>query len=172
MDITRITPDNAEFFEDLVPGGSFGDEGLFWLGAIAEDKAACAVLGGGVYDEMGFIDWIYTSPEYREKGAASSLLKAFSALLDRIDKEVIEIGFSDDIEGLSEFLESEGFLISENSERYSVPLADLIYSETMEILEEEWDPAGQIIPAADLNDPGILFDLGWLYPDLVELYLS
>ncbi len=157
MDVTRITTDNAEFFEDLVPEGSFGDEGLLWLGAVAEDGSACAVLGGGVHEEMGFIDWIYTAPDYREKSAADSLLKTFSTLLNRIDAEAIEIGFSDTDDGLSEFLEEEQFLISEEGDFFSVPLEDLIYSEVIEGLEEGRDPSAQIVSANELVDPRPFF---------------
>ena len=67
LDITRITPENSEYFEGLAPERGFEDEELVWLGAAAEDGAACAVLGGGIHEGMGFIDWIYTAPEYREK---------------------------------------------------------------------------------------------------------
>ena len=158
MNITRITSANAEYFEDLAPEGSFDDEELIWLGAVAMDGTACAVLGGGVQEGMGFIDWIYTAPEYREKGAADSLLKTFSALLDRIDTEVVEISFSDRDEELYWFLEAEEFLVFEDSYRYSVPLEDLIYSEVIEELEEGRDPSEQIICAGELMDPQPVFE--------------
>ncbi len=56
MNITRITPANAEYFELLAPEGGFDDKELVWLGAIAKDGTACAVLGGGICEGMGFID--------------------------------------------------------------------------------------------------------------------
>ena len=158
MDVTRITPANAGYFEELAPEGSFEDEELVWLGAVAEDGAACAVLGGGVQEGMGFIDWIYTAPEYREKGAADSLLKTFSALLDRIDTEVVEISFSDRDEELYWFLEAEEFLVFEDSYRYSVPLEDLIYSQVIEELEEGRYLSGRVIRASELADPRPLFE--------------
>ena len=158
MDVTRITPANAGYFEELAPEGSFEDEELVWLGAVAEDGAACAVLGGGLQEGMGFIDWIYTAPEYREKGAADSLLKTFSALLSRADAEAIEISLLETDEELSEFLEAEDFLIFEDSDRYSVPLEDLIYSEVIEKLEEGRAPSDKVIRVRDLADPRPFFE--------------
>ncbi len=158
MDITRITPANSEYFEELVPDGGFEDEELVWLGAVAEDGAACAVLGGGIQEGMGFIDWIYTAPEYREKGAADSLLKVFSTLLKRMGKEAIEISFSDMDDELYGFLEAEEFLVFEDSCRYSVPLSDLIYSEVIEEPEGGRDSLYKVISAAGFADPRPLFD--------------
>ncbi len=153
MEITRITAANADSFKELAPEGAFTDEELLWLGAVAEDGAACAVLGGGIHEGMGFVDWIYTAPDYREKGAADGLLKAFSSLLKGLDAESVEIRFPDTDEELYEFLEGEGFLITEDADRYSVPLEELIYSETIERMEEGRNPSGKIIRAAELMDP-------------------
>ncbi len=160
MDVTRITPANAGFFEDIVPSGSFGDDGLLWLGAIAEDGTACAALGGGILEDMAFIDWIYTSPGYREMGAADSLLKVFCSLFNRIDEnvEIVEISLEDTEEGLSEFLEAKGFLIAEDSGGYEVPLVELIYSDVAEELENGRSSSGKVISAATLKDPDVLFD--------------
>lgn len=157
MDITRITRVNAEFFEELAPEGSFDDEELVWLGAIDDDGTACAVLGGGAYEGMGFIDWIYTAPQHREKGAASKLLKTFCVLLERIDADAVEISFDDTDEELYEFLVAEDFLISKESNRYSVPIEDLIYSEAIENLAEGREPSGKIVSAARLEDPGLVY---------------
>lgn len=70
MKITDIAADNAEYFEYLVPEGALENENIFWLGAIAGDGTACAALGIGIYEEMAYIEWIYTDPSHRGEGAA------------------------------------------------------------------------------------------------------
>ena len=158
MRVTGIAPDNAEYFEELVPGGALDDEDLFWLGAIAEDGAACAVMGAGVYEDMAYIDWIYTDPDYREKGAARALINTLKILLRRIDVEMLQISFSDDDENLEEFLEMEGFLTDEDGQIFSIPVHELIYSELLERYAEEHHAEGQIMTLSELKRPDDLYD--------------
>ena len=56
MKVTGIAPDNAEYFKDLVPDGALDDGNIFWLGAVAPDGTACAVLGAGVIEDIAYIE--------------------------------------------------------------------------------------------------------------------
>lgn len=159
MKMTRITTDNAEFFEDLIPEDLFEDENLFWLGAIAGDGTPCAVIAVGVYEEMAYIEWIYTDPEYRKESAARYMMQSLRVLLRKIEVKVIIVSFSDDCENLEEFLESEGFLIDDDREFYSVPLIDLIYSETMDRWLKERNPDhNNVITVSELENPDAFYD--------------
>lgn len=75
--------------------GGVENENLFWLGAIAGDGTACAVLGVGVYEEVAYIDWIYTAYDYRRKGAARDLLKRLKTMLRKIEVKILEISVFD-----------------------------------------------------------------------------
>ncbi len=156
--ITNIAPDNAEFFENLVPEGALDDENLLWLGAVAADGTACAVLGAGIYDELAYIEWIYTAPFYRREGAARDLLKWLKTLLRRTDAKMLEISFSDEDENLEEFLEDERFFLEEDRDIYSVPVKDLIYSEMAEQSFEEEKTGAHVVTLEEFGKPEALYD--------------
>ncbi len=137
MKVTRITPENSAFFEELAPEGLFEDDDLFLMGAISGDGTACAVLATGVYGNMAYIKWIYTHPDFRKEGAAGELLRFLKLLLRKSDVQILQVSFSDEDDDLEDFLEEEGFLINEDNEMYSVPVKDLIYSKMAERLDEE-----------------------------------
>ncbi len=137
MRVTDIAPDNAEYFESLAPEGALADDNLIWLGAVAGDGTACAVLGVGVYEESAYIDWIYTDPSFRRKGAARELLRWLRTFLRKAEMEILEISFSGENEGLEEFLEAEGFFFDDDLNTYSVPFKDLIYSELIDTALEK-----------------------------------
>lgn len=158
MKVTVIGPENSGYFEDLVPEGSLGDENLFWLGAIAGDGTACAVLGAGLYEDMAYIEWIYTDPEYREKGAARDLLRSLKTLLRKIDVRILQISFSEEDENLEEFLEDEGFFFDVDREKYLIPARDLIYSEMIDVYGEEHRTGARVVTPAGLGDPDAFFD--------------
>ncbi len=158
MKVTDIAPDNAAFFENIVPDGALEDENLFWLGAIAGDGTACAVLGCGICEEMAYIGWIYTDPSYRREGAARFLLKTLKTLLRKIEVRVLQISFSDDDENLEEFLEAEGFFSDEDREIYSVPVKDLIYSTVMDMFAKQHKNIGAAVLLEDFDKPDAFYD--------------
>ncbi len=158
MNVTSIAKDNADYFEDLVPEGAFKNENLFWLGAVAGDGTACAVLGSGIYGDMAYIDWIYTDPSYRRQGAARELLKWLKTLLRRNDVKVLEISYTDENEDLEEFLENERFLCDEDGDIYSVPVKDLIFSEVLDLELDGHDSGSRVITLAELEDPEVFYD--------------
>ena len=151
MKVTGIAPDNAEYFKDLVPDGALEDENIFWLGAVAQDGAACAVLGAGVIEDIAYIDWIYTDASYRRQGAARNLLKWLKILLRKIGVGILEVSFSDDDENLEEFLESQGFFFDDDTDIYSVPVRDLIWSDTMDITWQEHRTGSRVVTLKDFD---------------------
>lgn len=158
MKVTRITTDNAEYFEDLIPKELLENEDLFWLGAIAGDGTPCAVTAVGVYEEMAYIEWIYTDPAYRNESAARYMMKSLRVLLKMIEAKVIVVSFSDDCENLEDFLESEGFIIDEDRAYYSVPLIDLIYSETMDRWLKDQKEDNNVFTVSELDDHNTFYD--------------
>ncbi len=151
MRVTDIAPDNAEYFEDLVPEWGFENENLFWLGAIAGDGTACAVLGVGICDEAAYIDWIYTEPSCRRKGAARDLLKMLKTMLRKIEVKILTISVFDDNEDLEEFLEAEGFFFDGDTGVYSVPFRDLIYSELLDTTWKKYRTGSRVVTLKDFG---------------------
>ncbi|MCR5410701.1 MAG: hypothetical protein K6E90_06955 [Lachnospiraceae bacterium] len=158
MRVTGISEDNIEFFEDLAPDGALKDRDIFWLGAIAGDGTACAVLGAGVYGGMAYIDWIYTDPDYRTEGAAGSLLRSLRALLRKIDVEMLQISYKYDDENVEEFLEAEGFLSDDDNDIYSIPVKELMYSEILDAFDERHTSGARVVTPASLEKPGLFYD--------------
>ena len=138
MDITRITENNREAFEGLMPEGLSERDDLMCFGAVSDHKEAVSVIALGVSDETGvYIEWIFTEPSFREQGAATMLLDTVGAFLQNMQIERIEIMFSDDDEDLDGFLKSRGFVTCPEEDMYEVPVSDLIYTEQMDELLEK-----------------------------------
>ncbi len=158
MKVTRVTEENAAYFEDLAPSGALGNEHLLWLGAIAGDGTACALLAAGICEDAAYIDWIYTHPAYRRQSAAGSLLRSLRALLRKTDIEALLIDFSDENENLEDFLEAKGFFVDEDIQIYSVPLKALIYSEMMERFGERLQNRRPVSTLDKLKDPELFYE--------------
>lgn len=158
MKVTYITPGNAEYFEGLAPEGTLRDENLFCLGAIAKDGTACGVLVTGIYGETAYIEWIYTDPSYRRERAARSLFEMLRALLRKIDISIVLISYSDECEHLEEFLAAEGFFVDVDRENYSMPIVDLIYSETIDRLKEKHTGESQVVTLEGYMDRSRFFE--------------
>lgn len=158
MKVTGIASDNIEFFEELAPEGAMKDKELFWLGAIAGDGTACAVLGAGIYGDMAYIDWIYTDPDHRKEGVAGSLLRSLKALLRKNNVEMLQVSYSYDDENMEEFLETEGFLLEDDSKIYSIPVKELLYAEALDIFEERHTDGTRVVVWADLEKPDEFYD--------------
>lgn len=136
MEITRITGNNAEYYEDLMPAGVLANEELLKIGAISDEGEACGVIAVGITGPMAYIEWLYTEPSMRGRGMASVLLEVVTKLLSGMDLEGIEADFNEDDEELEDFLSGRGFLIGDDNGIYSIPLEDIIYSEEMDQIAE------------------------------------
>ena len=138
MDITRITDNNKEAFEDLMPEGFAGRDDLMCFGTVSDQKEAVSVIALGALDEKSvYIEWIYTEPSFREQGAATLLIDTVRSFLKNMQIERMEIVFSDDDEDLDDFLKDHGFVTCPEEAMYEVPVSDLIYTEQMDSILEK-----------------------------------
>ena len=161
MEITRITQNNAEAFESVIPELIVDDASLFLLGAVADDGVGCAALAADIYGHTLNIDWLYTHPDYREEGAADELFKTLVSLVDDINAgsagalkdaskdqapgasdndisvDCIEMTFSEDDEDMENFMMDHDFLIEEDEGVFRVPLSDILFGSRMDDMVEE-----------------------------------
>ena len=150
MNITRITSNNAEAFASLMPAEIAGREDLFMYGAVSDDKEAVSVLVLEVVDgESVEIVWLYTDPDFRERGAATELLYTASAMLMGLPVRSIGITFTDEDDDLELFLRDRGFLIGDDRSVYAVPLNDVIHDVVMDDLLERFPDTDNIIGVGD-----------------------
>lgn len=130
MKITRITANNIEAFRPLMPDEISYDESLLHLGAVTDDEMGCGCISAHIDGKVLFIDWLYTLPEYREEGVGDMLFKTVF-LLSRESVDRIDVTFSEDDEGMEDFLMEHDFLVEEDEGIFRVPLEDLLYSSMM-----------------------------------------
>lgn len=143
MKITRITENNKEAFEDLMPGYIAEDDSYVLLGVVADEDIACSCLAAVINGNSLHIDWLYTDPDYRNQGAAGMLLETLLMYIDNSSTSAIEIAFNDEIEGIEDFLTEMGFIIVREDDIYRVPISDLLYNVQMDdMLEVCPEPAG------------------------------
>ena len=150
MNITRITSNNSEAFASLMPAEIAGRDDLFMYGAVSDDKEAVSVLVLEVVDgESVEIVWLYTDPDFRERGAATELLLTASAMLMGLPVRSIGITFTDEDDDLELFLRDRGFLIGDDRSVYAVPLNDVIHDVVMDDLLERFPDTDNIIGVGD-----------------------
>ncbi len=138
MDITRITANNYEAFEDVLPDDYFPGDDRLAFGAVTGNKEAISSIIIDPYDDsFVYIDWLYTDPNFREQGAASELLDMVSIFLREMSVGRMLISFDDEYEDLELFLEDRGFAIYECSDVYRVPVTEIIYGSRMDELLEK-----------------------------------
>ena len=158
MKITRITGNNAEFFEGLAPAAIMQDEDLLLLGAISDEDTAVACMAVGIDEGVCHIDWLYTDPSAREQGAACALLDTLYELLSELNVVCIEAEFMDDDEEIEDFLMDHNFLTGADNTVYSVPISDLIYSPAMEEIAETHHKTGNALPVTDNKNAAKLME--------------
>ena len=140
MNLTRIEKENMEYFAHLCPEDILEDEELLRLGVLDDDGEAVSMCAAGVNADKCTVEWLFTDPDKREQGAASVLLKHLDELAEGINLEGIEVKFSEDDDELSELLPQLGYLTAADTQMYSVPISDIIYSSVMdEVLENRGD---------------------------------
>lgn len=78
MDIIAITEEKKELFSDVYPGPveKLTDPDHMSFAAVDGDKITSFLVSEMLEEEI-VIDWIYTVPEYRNKGIATELLEEF-----------------------------------------------------------------------------------------------
>ena len=152
MQLTRIDAANASYYRQLIPEELLSDDRLLKLG-LADDRGGPVCAGAvGVFGKMASLDWLYTDPGEREKGAATALLECFFRLLDGLAVDGVEAYFSRGQSDLEMLLEDRGFIVGEESGMYRIPLVDLVYSQEMDALLEDRRHYNK---AVSLSAPGL-----------------
>ena len=132
MELTRIEKDNAEYFSHLCPDELMRDANLMTLGVIDDEGYASCACVMSVTENMAMLRWIYTDPELRENGAASFLLEKIEELARELEVDGIQVEFQASAEELDDFLAGRDYLVGEDTQIYSVPIADIVYGRVME----------------------------------------
>ncbi len=150
MEITRITQNNYNAFEDLFPEDFVFHEELLAYGTVSEQNEAISAMVIKAYDDsLLIVDWLYTDPRFRGRGAATELLDTMRAFLEQMGMKTIMISFRDDDEELEDFLCNRGFAVGAYDDIYQVPIGDLIFNPKIERMMED---SGESLPAYDLNN--------------------
>ncbi len=136
--VTRITEQNKEYFRYLFPEEVLNDDDLLLLGAVSDEGVACSALAAGIDDGMAYIEWLYTDPEMRERGAASALLDMLLTLLYDTGLDGIEAFYPYGEWEMDDLLTGFGFLVGDENNMYKVPTGDLVYSEQMDEIMESF----------------------------------
>ena len=157
MEITRITEHNREAFSYLFPEEFVFREDQIMLGAVNEDKEAVSCLIFSVLaDNLATIDWIYTDPAFRERGAATDLLETVTLFLAERSVKRLHIAFTDEEGTLELFLQDHGFAVTEVEDVYEVPVSDLIYSvRADQLLKAVKSPKGLFTLEEDAYSPDV-----------------
>ena len=140
--VTRITEQNKEYFRYLFPEEVINDDDLLLLGAVSDEGVACSALAAGIDDGMAYIEWLYTDPEMRERGAASALLDMLLTLLQDTGIDGIETFYPGGEWEMDDLLMEFGFLVGDENNMYKVPTGDLVYSPLMDEVAEGYRGVG------------------------------
>lgn len=149
MNCTQIETKNESYFASYMPESVRRDPTLVKLGLLDKKNHPMSALAVGVNGNMAYLEWLYTDPEKRGRGAATELL---GLVLDRMRETSlngIETDYPADESELEVLLEEQGFFVEETRQLYSVPVVDLLYSEELEILLGEDQAAERIRPLSD-----------------------
>ena len=150
MKVTRITQKNVQYFRPLMPDQFLNDKNLLHLGAVSDDDEACAAMSVGVVGPMAYVRWLYTATGLRGQGAATALMDAVTGLISQMNLDGIEIDFDEaEAEDLDSFLTDYGFLVADDRDVYSVPVADVVYGAAIEQLGETELHAGGMHGVSD-----------------------
>ena len=157
MEVTRITKNNIEAFQDLFPEDFVFQEDVLAFGTVSDKREGVACMLLSLHDrERVFIDWLYTHPDRREMGAASELLNTVTAFLQGMSVREVCITFPEEDGLLEFFLRDRGFLVGEVSDVYEIPIEELMYTEESEkLLSRVKNP----LPLWSLENEGVYADL-------------
>ena len=149
MELTRITKENLEYFRLYLPPGHATPEQEA-LGLIADDGVPCAAALISGAEGQAAIDWLYVHPEYRRKGAGSTLLEKTENLL-AVETDSLSISYPAEIPGMDELLDANGYLITEGDPIYAISLAELKDSPEVKTLKKMGEK-GEACPISSLGE--------------------
>lgn len=132
MTITRIGPSNHESFAPfLFKASDFTSGNVLKLGAI-ENDTACGAIAFQIIGDTAEILSIYVANEFRRRGVAAAVLRAFEDLCVGTEVKTIISNSLPTNNGLEDFLAASGFVIISGSPVYSFNFADIQKSETLQ----------------------------------------
>lgn len=163
MFVVTVNEKNRSLFEHMIPEEFFDPlekEGHYVLGAIGEDQDgmyAAGVLSFDVIDDydgdtrflIGMLRWLYVAEEFRNRGAADTLMEEYFRLLAHagIELAITDIPFHFQYDELCIYLEGWGFSFF-LTERFEFRVS---MREVMEV-RELWGKASRnVIPVGKLE---------------------
>ena len=132
MELTSVGESNLEYFLPFLGDDVKPEWGI--IGAV-EDDSAIGAIAFEVSDDIAIMKSIFVDENYRRRGVASELLdEAKRAFFDEgIFNFVV---YYDENEGLTAFLEDEGFVCAQSDPVYSYPIDRAMASKKVMRLQE------------------------------------
>ena len=116
MEISLLTPLDLDKFAHLYPESILGElpaDAILIGCIITEPIDAAGILMAHVDDTDIVIDWLYVDEMYRRKGCASTMMKVLlDAAAESGELDSVTIIFSEEDEGMSEFLRINEFMVT------------------------------------------------------------
>ncbi|SCY59193.1 hypothetical protein SAMN02910292_02152 [Lachnospiraceae bacterium XBB2008] len=144
MQLTRIEEKNREYFTHICPETLLDNEDIVKFGVINDDGYAAGVCAVGIQENMAVIHWLMTDESFREQGVASFLIGQVEELIKDMGLTGIEIRFKSTDEDLDAFLADHEFMVGVDSQVYSVPIEDIVYSREMDLILETEDESSLV----------------------------
>ena len=148
MEITRITEENREYFQPLLPQGERRPE-QEWFGLIdSEDTPVASMILSVDSDGEVNLDWIYVDTGRRRQGAGSFFLDGIEDILNG-NAASISVSYNDKMPGMEEFLAANGFYLTDGSPVWSVSLSEAIRMPEIQRLQRQKTESG-VLSVSDL----------------------
>ena len=139
MDLTRITHENIEYFEHLMPDYIIEDPDIVRLGVINDSSEASCAGAVGISNDFAVIRWLYTDENHRGEGCGSELVNEIVKLAEEMNLKGVMADFTSHDEYVDTFFEDNNFVVDKNGGIFAVPMEDVLYSPEMEKLLEQRD---------------------------------
>ena len=115
MEISMLTPLDLECFSHLFPPELPSElpANELMLGCMeADPPAAAGILMAHVEEQELLVDWLYVDESFRRRGGGREMLTALrQAAAESAETDTASVIFSEDHEGMYEFLSAMGFLV-------------------------------------------------------------
>ncbi len=128
MEFTIINDSNyGAFWNMFFDGTDMTRKDILRIGAVDHGVAAGA-LAAGFTKGICNIRSLYTVSDKRRRGAAHGMLHKLKSILAKSSYDVIKSDFASDADGMTEFFESEGFVLHEGEGFYQTTLETFLES--------------------------------------------
>ena len=109
MDLTRITHENIEYFEHLMPDYIIEDPDIVRLGVINDSSEASCAGAVGISNDFAVIRWLYTDENHRGEGCGSELVNEIVKLAEEMNLKGVMADFTSHDEYGDTFFEDNNF---------------------------------------------------------------